>query len=61
MSAGSIPRALREPAPDRVPPQKRMIDLITPQSIIANMRAGSKKQALQELAKKAAELTVNFF
>ena len=34
-----------------------MIDLITPQSIIANLRAGSKKQALQELAKKAAELT----
>lgn len=34
-----------------------MIDLITPKSIIANLRAGSKKQALQELAKKAAELT----
>jgi len=34
-----------------------MIDLITPQSIIANLRAGSKKQALQELAKKAADLT----
>ena len=35
-----------------------MIDLITPQSIIANLRAGSKKQALQELAKKAADLLV---
>ncbi|HSK38130.1 MAG TPA: PTS IIA-like nitrogen regulatory protein PtsN [Arenibaculum sp.] len=34
-----------------------MIDLITPKSIIANLRAGSKKQALQELARKAAELT----
>lgn len=34
-----------------------MIDLITPQSIIANMRAGSKKQALHELARKAAEVT----
>jgi PTS system nitrogen regulatory IIA component len=34
-----------------------MIDLITPKSIIANMRAGSKKQSLQELAKKASELT----
>jgi PTS system nitrogen regulatory IIA component len=34
-----------------------MIDLITPKSIIPNLRAGSKKQALQELARKAAELT----
>jgi nitrogen PTS system EIIA component len=34
-----------------------MIDLITPKGIIANLRAGSKKQALQELAKKAAEVT----
>ena len=31
-------------------------DLITPQSVIANFRVGSKKQALQELAKKAALL-----
>jgi PTS system nitrogen regulatory IIA component len=31
-------------------------DLITPQSVIANFRVGSKKQALQELAKKAASL-----
>lgn len=34
-----------------------MIDLISPRSIIANLRAGSKKQALQELARKAAEVT----
>ena len=34
-----------------------MIELITPASIIANLRAGNKKQALQELARKAAELT----
>jgi PTS system nitrogen regulatory IIA component len=34
-----------------------MIDLITPKSIIANLRAGSKKQVLQELARRAAELT----
>jgi PTS system nitrogen regulatory IIA component len=34
-----------------------MIDLITPESILPNLRAGSKKQALQELARKAAELT----
>lgn len=34
-----------------------MIDLITPKGIIANLRAGSKKQALQELARKAAEVT----
>lgn len=34
-----------------------MIELITPASIIANLRAGNKKQALQELARKASELT----
>ncbi|HYE48449.1 MAG TPA: PTS IIA-like nitrogen regulatory protein PtsN [Azospirillaceae bacterium] len=34
-----------------------MNDLITPDGIIPNLRAGSKKQALQELARKAAELT----
>ncbi len=32
-------------------------DLITPSSVIPNLRATSKKQALQELAKRAAELT----
>lgn len=32
-------------------------DLISPSSVIPNLRATSKKQALQELAKKAAELT----
>ncbi|MPZ09404.1 MAG: PTS IIA-like nitrogen regulatory protein PtsN [Kiloniellaceae bacterium] len=32
-------------------------DLILPQSVIANLRVTSKKQALQELAKKAADLT----
>ena len=31
--------------------------LITPASVIANLRASSKKQALQELAKRAAETT----
>ncbi|GGF34226.1 PTS IIA-like nitrogen-regulatory protein PtsN [Aliidongia dinghuensis] len=31
-------------------------DLITPQSVIANFRVANKKQALQELAKKAAVL-----
>ncbi|WP_119680138.1 PTS IIA-like nitrogen regulatory protein PtsN [Indioceanicola profundi] len=34
-----------------------MNDLITPDGILPNLRAGSKKQALQELARKAAELT----
>jgi PTS system nitrogen regulatory IIA component len=33
-----------------------MIDLVTPNSIIPNLRASSKKQVLQELARKAAEL-----
>ncbi len=32
-------------------------DLISPDSVIANLRATSKKQALQDLAKRAAELT----
>lgn len=31
--------------------------LLTPQSVIAKLRATSKKQALQELAKRAAEIT----
>lgn len=34
-----------------------MIDLITPDAIVSGMRVSSKKQALQELAKRAAELT----
>lgn len=32
-------------------------DLITPAAVISNLRAASKKQALQDLAKKAAEVT----
>lgn len=32
-------------------------DLITPESVIARLRASSKKQVLQELAKRAAETT----
>lgn len=32
-------------------------DLITPNSIVPNLRASSKKQALQELSKRAAEIT----
>ena len=32
-------------------------DLLTPNAVIANLRVTSKKQALQELAKKAAEIT----
>ena len=32
-------------------------DLILPESVVANLRVTSKKQALQELAKKAAEIT----
>ena len=31
-------------------------DLITPQAVTANLKVGSKKQALQELARRAAEL-----
>lgn len=32
-------------------------DLITPHGVIPNLRATSKKQALQELARRAAEIT----
>src|SRR5689334_16612360 len=32
-------------------------DLITPEGVIASLKAKNKKQALQELSKKAAELT----
>jgi PTS system nitrogen regulatory IIA component len=32
-------------------------DLITPQSVVARLRATSKKQVLQELSKRAAETT----
>ncbi len=34
-----------------------MIDLIGPDSVVTNLRVTSKKRALQELAKRAAELT----
>ena len=34
-----------------------MLDLITPHAILPNLKAGSKKQALQDSARKAAELT----
>lgn len=34
-----------------------MEELIAPQGIIANLKVGSKKQALQELARKAMDLT----
>lgn len=32
-------------------------DLLTPASVVANLRAANKRQALQELAKRAATLT----
>jgi len=34
-----------------------IVDLITPESVIANFRVANKKQALQELAKRAATVT----
>lgn len=34
-----------------------IVDLLTPEAVIPNLRATSKKQALQDLAKKAADLT----
>lgn len=38
-------------------PSLHMNDLITSDGIVPNLRAGSKKQVLQELARKAAEMT----
>lgn len=38
-------------------PIMEITDLITPESVILNLRATSKKQALQELAQKAARVT----
>ncbi len=34
-----------------------IIDLIQPEGVVANLRASSKKQALQDLARRAADLT----
>ncbi len=34
-----------------------IVDILTPAGVIANLRAGNKRQALQELAKRAAQLT----
>lgn len=34
-----------------------IVDLITPRSVVAQLRAASKKQVLQELAKRAAAMT----
>jgi PTS system nitrogen regulatory IIA component len=34
-----------------------IVDLISPESVVPNLRVTSKKQALQELARRAAELT----
>lgn len=34
-----------------------LAEIISPRGVIANLRASSKKQALQELAKRAAEIT----
>ena len=34
-----------------------IVDLLTPEGVIPNLRATSKKQALQELAKRAADVT----
>lgn len=34
-----------------------IVDLISPEGVVSNLRATSKKQALQELARRAADLT----
>jgi len=34
-----------------------IVDLISPEGVVPNLRATSKKQALQELSRRAAELT----
>lgn len=34
-----------------------LVDLLTPESVISNLHATSKRQALQEIARRAAEIT----
>ncbi len=57
------PNSEREVTPHITPglllgtPNMEMTDLIGPGSVVINLRVTSKKQALQELAKRAAELT----
>lgn len=49
---------LRRQAATAVPAAaSAMNDLIISEAVLPNLKAGSKKQALQELARKAAELT----
>jgi PTS system nitrogen regulatory IIA component len=43
--------------PSWVPRLMEISDLLQPKSVVAGLKATSKKQALQELAKHAAELT----
>src|SRR5260370_21789410 len=63
ISAGSIPismvRSQSPPLRDHRPGHQLSMDiaeLITPDSVIANLRVASKKQALQELARRAAHI-----
>lgn len=49
--------SLRSVSPSFQTPSAAMNDLLTPEAILPNLKAGSKKQVLQELAKKAADLT----
>jgi len=35
----------------------KLTDLLTPECIVANLKATSKKQALQEMSKRIAEVT----
>ena len=62
MSAGSTPSSIRPAAPGGasrlgLQPAMEITDLLTPKSVIANLRAGSKRQLLQELARRAAAMT----
>lgn len=49
--------SLRSVSPSVQTPSAAMNDLLTPEAILPNLKAGSKKQVLQELARKAADLT----
>src|SRR5512138_2050677 len=58
MSAGSIRKGTIRPGARLLAEDTMEIDeLLTPDSVIPRLRATSKKQALQELSKRAAEVS----
>jgi PTS system nitrogen regulatory IIA component len=57
MVRGLSRRAMTRPTHIRIPHPMLLTDLVAPNAVIAALKVNSKKQALQELAAKAALLT----